>query len=307
MVADVFGQEHFNVKVKSEVSLGTVRGVEVAIAFDSTSSMAFDTRWNTAMNTMKANLREMKKLSGKKNFFVTLVPFRDRVNIGTANSGWLDTAAPAGWSGCVDPREEVEAGFPWALDNDVPSAQPFPVEAPITDAGWGGQCPNVSITGPTNKPKEIVDAMNTLTPGGSGRFDVAMAWAWRTVSPDWKGLWGKTGYPGGAAEDRVKKIIFISDGNADTSLYELSKERSWEHNQGSVVAFQHMVEVCRKAKEDGVEIFMLKIVGNPHADEYFQQCATSPDHYYNVTDASDITVPFEKILGDMEAKLRLVK
>ena len=55
----------------------------------------------------------------------------------------------------------------------------------------------------------------------------------------------------------------------------------------------------------GIEIYMLKIDGNDRAIPYFQQCASTGDHYYNVSEPEHIPLVFTDILNGLEAELRL--
>jgi len=153
----------------------------------------------------------------------------------------------------------------------------------------------------------IVQATKAMTHGGTGRFDSGMVWAWRLLSPKWKGEWGVPNYPADHSDDRKKKLIFVSDGNSEAYSYEMSQESTWGFNKGSMVAFEHLVELCSNIKNDGIEIYMLKIDGNTNADTYFEQCASSPSHFYRVREASDITLAFADIVDELYADLRLVK
>lgn len=175
--------------------------------------------------------------------------------------------------------------------------------------GWNivKGCPNVAITGPTNSPDEIVKAANQMTNSGSGRFDVGLAWSWRLLSPNWSTQWATEGYPAPNTEKRRKKLIFMTDAKTGATAREMSKELDWGHNMSSKVGFEHMVEVCRKAKEDEIEIYMLQITGNPHATSYLKDCASSPDHYYSVSKSSDVNIVFDDIVGELEAELRIVR
>lgn len=307
MFMQIFGYPKMGIAVTSEASLGSAIGMEIAIAFDATSSMKMDTRWNDAMSAMNLTLQDMKELTGKSEFYVSLVPFQDRVNIGKMNGSWLDNRPP-GWNGCAEPREESSHGFEWSVDNDNPKIDTFTASIPGVTGGLSNPaCPNVAIVGPTKNPNKIIQAAKKLDSGGTGRFDVGLAWAWRVLSPQWQGYWGVSNYPSGKAKPRKKKLIFISDGNTIAYQYEMSKEETWGWNQGSKVGFDHIVDLCRRIKTDGVEIYMLQIDGNPKSVPYFQNCASSPSHYYEVSDATGISVVFDDILTDLVSELRIVR
>jgi hypothetical protein len=310
MFPQLFGYPKLDFDVSSEASTGDIEGLEISIAIDSTASMNFDSRWQNTMRVMENTLLEMQSLSGNDEFFLSLVPFSDRVNIGSLNARWLDGPAPSGWDGCVDPREKVEGDFNWALDDTRPRIEQF------TPTDWDElglwdtfqpRCSDVEITGPTKSVDQIITATNSLRPMGTGRFDVGLAWAWRTLSPNWRGEWRVPNYPSNSNGKRKKKIIFVSDGNADSSAWEMSEERDWGHNQGSISAFEHFTELCRKIKSDDIEIYVMNIDGNPYAKPYFEQCATSPNHYYLIDDRSNITLAFEDIRNELTTEVRIVR
>jgi len=120
MFMHMFGYSKLDYSLTSEATLTAYKGMEISIAFDSTNSMNFDSRWDSAMSAINNTLKDMKRLSGKKDFYVSLVPFSDRVNVGTANDNWLDGPEPINWEGCVEPREEVKGKFNWSVDDDSP-------------------------------------------------------------------------------------------------------------------------------------------------------------------------------------------
>ena len=217
---------------------------------------------------------------------------------------------PAGWTGCITAREKYTGGFQWALDDTNPTTEPFPFlepgrffPPPLDSILYG--CPEVAIAGPTSNVNIITDAMDRMTANGTGRLDAGMAWAWRLLSPNWRGSWGITNYPTSTTDEAQKKIIFVSDGNTEIYTFEMDQTRTWGHNEGSETGFEHMVDLCTRIKNEGIEIYMLKVDGNDRAIPYFQQCASTGDHYYNVSEPEHIPLVFTDILNGLEAELRL--
>lgn len=306
----LFGYPKLDFNVVSEASLAEPEGLEITIAFDNTNSMDFGSRWQTSITTIQNTLEAMQSLSGRDNFYLTLLPFADTVNIGQSNSRWTDGPIPSGWLGCVEPRRQATR----VVDDHAPRSEPFTPAVPYQKFEFSEftiGCPVVEITGPTNSVSRVVNATSRMRPGGTGRFDVGMAWAWRTLSPNWRGEWRVNNYPStnistARNENRKKKIIFVTDGNSDASLGDYN-ERSWEHNQGSEGYFEQFVELCNSVKAEGIEIYMVNIVGNPHAVDYFKQCATSLNHYYYVDDISDLRLPIDDIKNELLSELRIIR
>ena len=160
MFMQIFDFPRLDFSVRSEATLASPAGLEIALAMDSTNSMNFDSRWDTTMQTMENTLNAMQAFTGNKDFNITLVPFSDAVNVGPSRTDWLNSPAPADWTHCVNAREEFIGSFQWALDDTDPRIEPFPVK-PTDDPRPDGQyrCPNVSITGPTNDVETILQTM----------------------------------------------------------------------------------------------------------------------------------------------------
>lgn len=310
MFVQAFGYPKLNFKVTSEASIMSEKGLELVIAFDATNSMILGTAWEDALTVVENTLEDMKVYTNTGKLYVSLVPFSDRVNIGTHRAHWLSGTAPSGWEGCIEPREYVDGSLNWAVNDDTSASGPFEATIPgssMPGAYWMTGCPSVSITGPTQDVEQVIDAAKLMTNSGSGRFDDGMAWAWRLLSPKWSNEWGVTDYPAADPEIRQKKVIYMTDGRTATYEFEMSQEADWGNNLGSKVGFEHMVAVCEKMKSENIEIYMLQTDANPHATPYIQACASSANHYYTVANSSEIPAAFSDILGKLEAELRIVR
>lgn len=315
------GITNMTIRAESDVIAQSDTGIELVIAFDTTASMGFGTSWEDATETLESVLTKIERWTGHEGFYVSLVPFSDRVRIGTGRASWLDGAAPNNWNGCVEPREENQNGFEWASDADVPSADPFQASIPNVTGGLAGVfrrgslrgpfCPNVPLTGPTSDVETIITAANNLnTNGGTGRFDDAMAWAWRLLSPSWSGLWDPTDatYPTTDVEERRKVVIYVTDGRTEAYTHELSKERSWNWNQGSIVGFEHMVHVCDQMKAQDIEIYMFRVNGNHNAASYIEQCATDPTtHYKVINNNGQLELAFLDVMRSVKTDMHLAR
>lgn len=305
----VVGVNKLNIVQKSEAGVRNGKGLELVIAFDTTASMGFGNTWQTALSTLEEVLESLGKLVDGDDFHITLVPFSDRVPVGVGRTSWLTTAAPAGWNGCFEPREAVDGTYQWALDDEPPASRAFDASVRNVTGGLAGYnngpvCPSVSLTGPTDEVSDIIDAAANFSNGGTGRFDVAMAWSWRLLSPKWRGLWGPSDYPALDTEKTRKVVVFVTDGRTEAYTHELSMMRSWGYNQGSTDGFDNLVYLCDRMKNDDIEIFMYRINGNPHAENYMQDCASSDDHYEFINNNAQLELAFRDLLVQLES-LRL--
>lgn len=326
------GYKNLKMDVKSYATLGSRTGAELAIAIDATNSMAFGTSWNDTIKTVENILGDLKTLSGNDEFYVTLVPFQDRVNVKNSlepswikgngkkhdddDDDWDDDDWKDDWDGCVEPREQKVGSFNWMLTTDKPSSNKFELTDEDAEFSEGTKirCPSIPITGPTNDVDLISKKIKSLTTSGTGRYDVGLAWGWRALSPDWQGQWGEKNYPydpnktkSGKLKHRKKYLIYMTDGRSNAYKREAMMEESWGWNNGSQQAFEHIAEICNQIKSDDIEIYMLHIPGNPNSTPYFQGCATSPDHYIVVDEAKDVAIAFDDIRNDLLSELRIVR
>jgi Flp pilus assembly protein TadG len=300
------------INVLSEATNGSDKGVEIAIAFDATNSMGFGSSWSTAMNTLGSVFEQMKAQSGSDNFYATLFPFQDRVNVGTRNASWLNAAAPAGWNGCVEPREETKGTVTWSLDDDTTTSEPFAPSA----IGVGGlaargggypHCPAESIVGPTNDVNALVESAKRYSKSGTGRPDVGLAWLWRSLSPKWQGHWGVAGYPASDTKQRRKIAILITDMLTSAYKHEAMADGSLPNNQAPAAALEHMVDICTGMKASGIEVWMLRISGYDTADPYFRACSSGDDHYHVIRNNNDLANVLEIVGRTVEGHPRLVR
>lgn len=294
---------------------------EIVFVFDVSASMAWGTRWNDAVAAVKDMLEDIKGTQSR-DFYATLVPMTDRINlssVGPSIASWMRSPAPAGWTGCLEPREVPEPGFPYAMDDAPPTgANRFVASAPgnfIPRDPIPGRpvmnpaCSSSPIAGPTSNVQEIVTALNNLRPFGTGRPDEGMVWAWRLLSDKWRGQWKAGGSYPSKPGARRKIVVFLTDGNTEIYAYEAGGRNGgvFGWNMGSRTGFSHMVEVCRKMKRSGIEIYMFQLPGNSHFTDYAKQCATKPEHYAATGRIEDLKLALSRIGNSQESAVRLVR
>jgi Flp pilus assembly protein TadG len=318
LFGDLVGDGSLTVAADATATASSARPTEIVFAIDVTNSMAAGNNDVAALNAIRDTLEQLDngQTSGLR---ASVVPFTDRVNIGTHRSAWLRVAAPSGWNGCVEPREETQAGWRhWLRDTRLTStATRFFPTAPghvISSLNAPGlpACSNSAILGPFETPSALRTALgNGLNRTGTGRMDEGMAWAWRLLSTEWQGLWGVANYPRPASE--VRKIaIMITDGHTTAYEFEvlndLPADKGYGWNNGAPNGFGNLVRVCDQMKDDDIEIFAIFLRGNAHVAPFMQQCASGPDYYFDV----DTLGEFLKAIGSVSTvgiddQLRLIE
>jgi Flp pilus assembly protein TadG len=293
------GLNQTSTTVVAEAVAGSSDPVELVVVIDTTASMnvvsySFDAA-KTELKAIGSQLLANNKPGEDPIAYFSVVPMSDRVNIGTARSAWLREAAPAGWNGCVEPRPKPKPGFPHFL-NDDPAHNNDRFLASIPGVRGGlrnlyahGPICTAPIAGPAVTYNAVAPQVDALYTSGTGRFDEGMAWAWPLLSKKWEGAWGIADYPN-KNNKRRKVVVFISDAFSEAMRYEndmIAGEVGYIHNTYSHDGFKHLVEMCADMKREKIEINMFFMNGNAKGKPYFEQCASSPAHFFEITNLSD--------------------
>lgn len=327
-LAGVVAAQGLAVEVKASATYGNsvARPTELVFVADTTASMNFGSSWNAMIQGISDTLERIKGEGENNDFFVTLIPMSDRVRFGSFEPSWSSVnPRPANWRGCWEPREIPDGAFTHALDDTAPTGRNkfapsvrgsyIPDHIGSRDHPTPGDpfCPANSVAGPTSDIEQIRSALRGLSPGGTGRFDEGMAWAWRMVSPNWRGHLGVPNYPS-KKEDRRKVVILMTDGHTtgyDTEVGGAQENTSFGWNMGTRKGFEHLVHLCGRMKAAGIEIYSFWTGGNDKYEPYAQACATDPSHYYARTfDAPSFNAAFAKVTGGSNSavsELRLIK
>lgn len=286
--------------------------VEIVFVIDETNSMTYGSSWPNARRVMEDALADMEAAASPGNLTVGVVPFTDRVNIGTGGSqeNWLVTASqPAGWNGCVEPREVPRPGFPYALDISAPDNSFAPTHAGYAGGIWVARAPRqcaTEILQPTRSLADVGAKFDDVATKGdaTGRFDQGLAFAWRMLTPSWRGKWSLASHPADIG-DADKKVVLITDGFSNIARYEFDQRDSWGFNEGSEVMFEHIVELCDRMKAESIQITVVHLDGNMQAIPYLRSCASS-GQYFPVSNAGDFNLAIGS-LNNGTGQVRLVR
>jgi len=270
------------------------KGAEIALVVDTTASMNYGSTWAETVNVVEKALQKIEDDTEAGSLYTTLIPFTDRVNIGTSRTDWLSaTDSLTDWLGCVELLESNQPGYPYHVELGTPNN----TFLPTVPKYWTGvyltrgnvDCPP-AIEGPTKRLSDIRTAMDGLSPNSysTGRFDEAIAWGWRAVAKEWRGEWGVSGSYPSDDPDVQKVIAFFTDGKTNINHFEFDATKTDEYgwNRGSEIVFWHFENMCERIKAEGIEVYIFHVVGNSHSVDPFKRCAG--DNYVKVDSSTDI-------------------
>lgn len=361
-ILNVIGVDQIEIAGRSVVER-EVRPTEVALVLDVTGSMKGDKI--TALRHAGGVLVDLLfgDVEEHPNLYMSVVPYTSTVNIGNQRFGWLagyDSSLfdddPQGWKGCVEarpsggdvtdavPSDQPFAPFYWASDIDN-------VYLPVDNtqaAENNGTGPNLGC-GPEILPltnvKATVRSMivsGVDAPGlkqwhrGGTTSNLGMVWGWRTISPQWRGLWGNAERPLDYDESDTRKAVVIltdgenqfwpnlsasgqgeSPGGSDYTAYGRLADLSAATggavqtlSDGVAELNARFLQVCDALKADGVDVFTITFGLNSgsQADtrEVYRQCASKPEYYFNSPQPQDLELVFRNV-GTKLSSVRIVE
>jgi hypothetical protein len=190
-----------------------------------------------------------------------------------------------------------------------------------------------------SKALAAIDEMQPWSRGGT-MANLGLAWGWRVLSPDWRGMWGgdtPASYPldyNSALVDKV--VVLLTDGtnewydwdgtggrapgcagfgtcpvpsDADYTAYGRLAEGRISTNKGAATTEinTRMSALCTAMKAKGIIIYTIVVeVTNTTTQTLYSNCATKPEFAFIAPTATDLTVIFREIATQL-TNLRLAR
>lgn len=298
--AQILGTDSLVVNVGVTVERAKTKNLEVALALDNTGSMSGSkiTQLKAAVKALVDYMSDKTKNPG--NTKIALVPFTNYVRTDPA---WMLSSYLAGtpskkWVGCVTDRNQ-----PYDASDDSPlggSAKLYPFSKQQwvwSGKGWALQDVEVNcgslaaITPMTSDLTKIKAAADLMIASGPTNVPIGVAWAWHALS---NGVPLNQGSPPDT-KDLMRVMIVLTDGD--------NTSNRWGGNSGGAID-KRLTAVCTNVKASGIIVYTVRVIDGNAA--VLQSCATSTSHYFNVTNASQLTPVFEQIASSL-SKLRISK
>jgi hypothetical protein len=261
-----------------------------------------------AAHNLLTTLKAAEKTPG--DIKISIIPFAVDDNVGTANvsSSWIDwtdwnaangtcsgsshhtqsdctahskiwtVANHSTWNGCVNDRDQ---------NNDVLNTAAGSGISTKYRAHQASACPTAMMT-LSSDWTALNSKIDQMTPNGNTNVTIGMQMAWQTLSPV-----APFGAPL-AAPDLDKVIILLTDGD--------NTQNRWSSTASVINA--RTQKACDNAKADNIKVYTVRVIaGNA---TLLKNCATKPDMYYDVDQASELNGVFGAIAQQL-ATLRIAK
>ena len=181
----------------------------------------------------------------------------------------------------------------------------------------------------------IMDAIGAMQPWhrGGTTSNLGLAWGWRAISPSWTGLWGDPNLPLQYNDPLMQKVvILLTDGvnqvydwpgddlgggpfGSDYTAYgRVGEGRVLENGNGTSLTNKNdartevdrrMGEICNAMKAQGIVLYTMTFqVNNTATNTLFENCATTPDHFFIAPTNAQLLANFQEI-GEQLSQLRI--
>lgn len=158
-------------------------------------------------------------------------------------------------------------------------------------------CPYAYITPITSDRDELLENIDDMQPDGNTLGNIGMAWGARVLSPE-------APFEEGVEWDNPywkKAIVMMTDGdNTENGTY--SSYWFTSRNNMSVTKFNNrFAETCEALKDKGVTIYTVTFTSgiNQNTKDYYRECASSEDQYFDAPSQEELIDAFEKIAREL--------
>ena len=270
--------------------------IELGLMLDVTGSMK-DYNKIDDMKMAVANLATImldpNRLGSAK---MGLAPFSGAVNLGP-----YAAAASAGRSkdGCVIERLNPAYRF----TDDGPLMAAFGVKGDMATNGSYG-CPSAKVEPLTTNKAQIINTVNTYSPGGCTAGHLGADWAWNLISPNWSGVWPTAPAPYHDGQT-VKAVILMTDGLFNTAF--VGSGSSCDDT--NALSGQIAKNTCDAMKAKGVIVYTVGFrlsLALPSAKTVLAACASDASHALLAEDGAELNTAFTNIATQLN-NLRLTQ
>ena len=158
-------------------------------------------------------------------------------------------------------------------------------------------CPKTPITPLTTSPTQLREANDMMTASGYTHGNYGMTWGYRVLSEDFP---FEEGVPWTDQYWR-KAIVMMTDGVNTIHPYFSAYGRTQDHSLTTTDLNERFAEVCQNLKDQDAIIYTVTFTSgvSESTKDYYRECATSEDYYYDAPGQEDLVEAFEEISREL--------
>jgi hypothetical protein len=178
--------------------------------------------------------------------------------------------AHASWNGCIIDRHQ-----PYDVRNTAPTGDPRTFYPAV----------NCDLTGiqPLTSDWDALDRkVGQMKSSGYTDLTIGLVWGWNMLTPQVPLSQART-----PAKDLSKVIVLLTDGK--------NTQNRWSSSQNEIDG--RTKTLCESIKKTDIQMFTVRVIeGNA---SLLRSCATKPEMYFEVTQASGIVSAFDQITDQL--------
>jgi len=199
---------------------------------------------------------------------------------------------------------------------------PYTYVSPLPPVPYGKyeqpqDCPS-AVTPMTNDKGALLSSVGAMVARGNTVINEGLVWAWRMISPRWRGYWGGTMDANNLPLDyhhdgMIKVVVLLTDGKNTMSAS--NQGAYWMVKNGwtgftTVFAAQSALDnktlqICNAMKEQGIYVYTIGLGQTYDINiPLLQSCATAPNYAFVSPTTGELQNVFNAI-GDSLANLRI--
>ncbi len=315
----LMGFSQMKIGVESQIKWGNTK-LRVALALDTTGSMASDNKIGALNIATKGLLKQLKTAAAQNgDVYVAIIPFSKDINFGKSfysqtwirwdlwdarngscskkdsqvdnkteclsqggNAQWTPDAHNT-WNGCITDRDQD-----YDIKNTVPDIS---MNATLFPAEQYGSCP-AQLLPLTYDWVALDNKVEDLYPSGNTNQGIGIAWAFQALTA------APFTIPAKDSNYKYNEVIILmSDG--------LNTQNRFSTSQSNIDARE--LAACTNAKNAGITIYTVQVnTGGDPTQAVMKNCASSADKFTEIKQANQLVSTFNSI-GVALANLRIAQ
>lgn len=197
------------------------------------------------------------------------------------------------------------------------AASTAPVGIHYPNGGSGNNaCQSAEIMPLTSDRAALNARIASLNPSGYTAGQIGIGWGWYMLSPTFGSIFPADNRPAAYDPENVLKVaVIMTDGEFNTHycsgvVSSDSSSVSSSNRNGCVAqngtGFNQARQMCEQMKDDGIIVYTVgfDLGGIPDATDVLSDCASSPSHFYDAANGTELREAFQSIARAIQ-QLRL--
>ncbi len=147
---------------------------------------------------------------------------------------------------------------------------------------------------------------------GYTHIPLGLVWGWRLLSPQWRGTWANPELPLDYDEPLSEKVVVLLTDGVNTAHKRIFTAYGWladgalgtTADEATVTLNQKLGSICTAMKDQGIIIYAITFEVPDNEDgntvrTLFENCATSPGHYFNSYGGGELNTAFRTIANQL--------